>query len=265
MTAAAPHPVRLAGTELSFAYPGGAPVLAGVDVAARTGMLSAVIGPNGSGKTTLLRLLAGVLRPARGDVHLDGTPVVRRPRRELARQLAYVPQVVRADFPFPVLEVVLQGRHPYLGLLAAETAADRRIAREALADLGLEGLAERSIMTLSAGQQQLVQLAAAFAQTPQVLLLDEPAASLDPAHVRRLFRGLRSRAGEGLAVVAVTHDLNHAAAFADEIVALAGGAVAACGPPEDVLRPEPLRVIYGTDLHVGRTPVSGRPFVLLDP
>ena len=153
----------------------------------------------------------------------------------LARELAFVPQSAPTDFPFTALDVVLQGRHPYSGLLGAVTTADRAVALGALEELGIGHLAKRSITTLSGGEAQLVHIAAALAQEPRVLLLDEPTASLDPAHVQGLYRSLRARAGAGMAVLVVSHDLNEAATFASRVLALRAGGIIADGAPVDVL------------------------------
>jgi iron complex transport system ATP-binding protein len=251
--------------DLGFGYERGRQVLDGVDLAIEAGTRVSLIGCNGAGKSTLLKLVAGLLRPGGGEVRLGGERIDPMPRRELARRLAYVPQDLHTDFPFTLREVVLQGRHPYLGVLAGESAGDRRIADDAIAELGLDALANRSFPTLSGGERALAAVAAALAQEPELLVLDEPASALDPAHLRTLHAALERRVAEGCAVLTATHDLNEAAAHSHRIAALAGGRIAAVGAPVEVLEPELLERVYGTRLHVGRTPESGHPLVLLDP
>ena len=157
------------------------PVHAVRDVSVRIarGSLTGLLGPNGCGKTTLLKLLAGVLAPDSGTVSLDGRALTTMSRRHVARRIAVVPQETHPAFDYTVLEMVLMGRHPHLGPLQLEGPADLAIARESLEATGTAHLAERSYMTLSGGEKQRVVIASALAQTPEVLLLDEPTASLD--------------------------------------------------------------------------------------
>ncbi|MEW6321060.1 MAG: ABC transporter ATP-binding protein [Acidobacteriota bacterium] len=238
--------------DVRFGY-GGTPVLRGVTAEIRAGALVGILGPNGSGKTTLLRLLAGTLAPQSGAVTLDGEPVHRLPRRGLARRLAIVPQETHLAFEYSVLEMVLMGRHPHLGLFQVEGPDDVALAREALAATGTAHLEDRDFGTLSGGEKQRVVIAAALAQAADILLLDEPTASLDLGYQLEIAGLLHALNGErGISLVVSTHDLNLAAALCRELILLRDGRVLAAGPTEDVLTPEHVRALYGVeaDVHV---------------
>lgn len=220
-------------------------ILDGVDLTALPGEVLLLAGRNGAGKTTLLRVAAGLLAPDRGEVFLGEQPMASFRRRDLAREIALVPQDTTVPFPYSVLELVLMGRAPHLGWLGFETAADRVLAQEALARLGIEGLAERSVLTLSGGERQLVAIARALVQASPLLLLDEPAAHLDLARRVELRRLLRELAAEGRTVVLVSHDLAAAAAMADRVALLAQGRIEAVGAPAEVLVPEHVKATFG--------------------
>jgi iron complex transport system ATP-binding protein len=245
----------LCAEDLSYAYRGRAGVrtfeLRDVSMAAARGSLTALLGPNGSGKTTLVSLLAGVLQPSRGRVLLHGVDVRSLGKRQLARRVAVVPQETHPAFDYTVMEMVLMGRHPHLGPLALEGPADIAIAHEALEATGTAGLAERSYMTLSGGEKQRVVIASALAQSPDLLLLDEPTASLDLGYqldIAWLLRDLNRR--RGVTMVLATHDLNLAAAVCTHVVMIRGGSVLAEGPIADVLTTEGVRALYGVEADV---------------
>jgi len=247
---------------LSFAYRPGAPVLAGLDLAARPGRLRFRLGRNGSGKTTLLRCLLGRLAPSGGQIRLMGIPLSGRRPRERARLLAYVPQQPQSAFAFTVRELVLMGRHAHTGALGLAGPADLEAAERALEAAGLSRLAERTLEELSGGEAQCAMIARALAQEPRVLLLDEPASHLDLAHQVRVHRLLRELAAErGVALVCVSHDINLAARFADELCFLQGGRVAASGAPADVLRKELLEAVFGVRVRLVECPGRSVPLV----
>jgi iron complex transport system ATP-binding protein len=237
----------------------GRPVLAGVDLELAAGELLLLAGRNGAGKTTLLRAAAGLVRPSAGRVELGGRPLAELSRRALAQQIAFVPQESGVPFPFSAGQLVLLGRTPHLGLLAFESKADVAAAEAALARLGLEALADRSVLELSGGERQLVQLARALAQDAPVLLLDEPTAHLDLAHRALVLGCLRELAGEGRAVAVVSHDLA-AAGYANRVAFLAGGRILAAGTPAEVVRPDLLRAAFAVEAQVLAT--SAGPVVI---
>jgi iron complex transport system ATP-binding protein len=250
--------------DVGFAYCAATPVLQGLTFSILRGRLANVLGPNGSGKTTLLRILVGLLKATRGEVRLAGTPLADFPRGALARRVAYVPQETASAAAFTVLETVLMGRSPHTGALGFETPADWRAAREALRLMDAEPFAERGLDELSGGERQRVIIARALAQEPDIILLDEPTAFLDIKHQQAIYRLLARLVRErSLTVLCVSHDLNLAAAWADDLVLMSAGRVAAAGSPAEVLRPEVLSPVYDTPLEVRLDEATGRPYVLL--
>lgn len=242
---------------VSVAY-GARQILHGVSLPALpAGSLVALVGPNGAGKSTLLRALAGLER-MRGGLSLDGQDVTRLGFAERSRRLAYMPQQLPPGIALGVLESIVaalrvSGSDDLLGS-----------AYEALRQLGIEGLAERSLDSLSGGQRQLVALAQLLARNPQVLLLDEPTSALDLHYQLRVMDAVRGRVqAHRLLAVAVLHDINLAASHADWLVVLREGRVVACGAPADVLQPGLLAEVYGVEARV-ECCSQGRLQVLVD-
>jgi len=173
----------LAADRVSYAYRAGAPrVVDDVSLAIAPGDLTGILGPNGSGKTTLLKMLSGTLTPSAGTIEFDHRALPTWKRRDLARRIALVPQETHAPFDFSVLDIVLMGRFPHLGTFALEGPDDLAIAKQALASTGTSAFEDRPFATLSGGEKQRVVIASALAQSPELLLLDEPTASLDLGH-----------------------------------------------------------------------------------
>src|SRR5687767_1849201 len=198
-------------------YDGAEFALRDVSVSVARGSLTGLLGPNGCGKTTLLKLMSGVLRPDDGEIALDGRALGRIPGRELARHIAIVPQETHPAFDYSVMEMVLMGRHPHLGPFQLEGPADLAIAQDALAATGTDHLADRPYMTLSGGEKQRVVIASALAQAPDVLLLDEPTASLDLGYQLEVASLLsRLNRDRSVTMVLATHDLNLAASLRSE-------------------------------------------------
>jgi ABC-type cobalamin/Fe3+-siderophores transport system ATPase subunit len=215
------------------------------------GSLTGILGPNGCGKTTLLRLMAGVLRPQHGAITIDGDAVDRIPRRQLGRRLAIVPQETHPAFDYTVLEMVLMGRHPHLGTFQLEGPNDYAIAAEALTATGAAHLAARSYATLSGGEKQRVVIASALAQQPDVLLLDEPTASLDLAYQLEVSSLLtRLNRNRGVTMVLATHDLNLAASLCDRLVLMRVGKILAHGATTDVLTEASINQLYDVEADV---------------
>ena len=235
---------------------GGRPVVDGVDAAVAEGEWLALIGPNGAGKTTLLRAVAGLV-PFTGSIEIGGRPIEELRRSELSRLVAVVPQEPSTPPWMTVAEYVLLGRTPHLGPLAKEGRRDREAAARALARLDLLGYEERRLGTLSGGEKQRVVVARALAQEAQIILLDEPTAALDIGHQQQALELLDLLRGEsGLTLVAAMHDLTLAAQYADRMVLLDAGKVAAEGIPRDVLTETLIAGHYGASIDV--VPVGGR-------
>lgn len=241
---------------------GAIPALDGVSLTVSPGEMCGIIGPNGSGKTTLLRAMDAVVSPERGTVLLEGRPVAKMSRREVAALAGVVPQRTGSGFGFTAHEIVSMGRAPHLAPLAAETSKDLEIVRAAMAQTGILHLAHRPVDTLSGGEFQRVLIARALAQGPRVLLLDEPTAHLDLRYQIEIMELLSALRQGGIALVAAVHDVNLASAFCDPLVLLSGGRVAALGTPDQVLQAPILEAAYGIPVTVVPHPVSGRPHVL---
>lgn len=253
----------LTAEHVSFRYAAEAPlVVDGVTLRLAEGTLTGILGPNGSGKTTLLRLLSGTRRPTSGQVRLGDRALHTLSRREIAQQIAVVPQETQLAFEYSAIEIVLMGRHPHLGLFTVEGPADLQIAHEAMASTGTAALADRPFDQLSGGEKQRVVIAAALAQlagpisassAPSVALLDEPTASLDLGYqleISSLLKTLNRERGVTMAIS--THDLNLAAAICSELILMRAGRVIAAGPTADVLTPDNVLRLYDVeaDVHV---------------
>jgi iron complex transport system ATP-binding protein len=232
----------------------------GVSLEAPAGRLTAVAGPNGSGKSTLVRALVGQRPLVAGEIRVGGQPVGAMHRQDLARRVAVVTQREEPGFLLPVSEYVALGRYPHLGAWRAPGPDDRRAVDRAidLADVG--ALAHRRVDALSGGEWQRVRLARALAQSGDAIVLDEPTTFLDIAHEMAVFELLsRLARDEGLAVLLISHQLNLAARFADHMVLLHRGTVAAAGAPAAVMRADVLERVYEWPLVVSRDPAVGAP------
>ena len=240
-----------------------------VDLALQPGKVIAVVGPNGAGKSTLLRLLAGEIAPTAGSVRIDGRELKSVSPGELARRRAVVPQSTALSFPFTVLEVVLLGA-TVPGFARAEPRA-LATAADTIRTVGLKGFEQRLFTELSGGERQRVHIARALCQLATAkrhsgetaaLLLDEPTANLDLAHQGAVLGEARRQARAGRAILAILHDLNLAAGYADEIVLMSRGRIAAMGTAAEVLRDDLLSKVYGCPVRTNATPPDGAPFVL---
>jgi len=239
----------------------GRTILRGLDLVVDRGEIVVLAGSNGAGKTTLLRIASRVLRPDAGRVRLRGRDADELSRRELARAIAVVPQDVQVSFPFRAGEVVLMGRAPHLGTFGYESRADLALAEEAMERVGIADLADRSILELSGGERQLVLIARALAQDPDVLLLDEPTAHLDLRHRIQVLSLVREFAAGGRSALVVSHDLSLAARSCDRIGLLEGGSLLAVGSPHSVLTGPNLQRAFGIDAEIVSGP-DGSPLVV---
>jgi len=218
----------------------------GLNFAARAGNLLAVLGPNGVGKTLLLHTLAGLRRAAKGVIKIHGRHIGEWQARDLARELALLPQNLEDPFPATVLETVLLGRHPHISRWRWESAEDVAIAQAALDSVGLHGYEERDVFTLSGGERRRAAIAAVFAQTPKIFLMDEPTNHLDPSHQLEALQLLRDGADAGAAVIVTIHDANLASRFADQALLIEPEGRWAHGGIQETLTAGNLSRLYGT-------------------
>lgn len=251
--------IRVQG--LTFAY-GQSVILHGLDLAISAGDFLGVIGPNGSGKSTLMGLLSGVLVPGSGAIYLNGRPVHQTPARELALQMAVVPQSTELLYDFTAYEIVAMGRYPYLKRWGKESPADQQIIQQAMEMTGTWEFREKSVQSLSGGERQRVIIARALAQESEVILLDEPTSSLDINYQIEIFDLMRDLHRQGKTIVTICHDLNLASQYCEHLVLLAEGRMYAAGTPEDVVTVKNIRDVYNTEVAISRK-YHGRPYVTL--
>ncbi|RPH81722.1 MAG: ABC transporter ATP-binding protein [Nitrospiraceae bacterium] len=234
------------------------------------GEILGIVGPNGSGKSSLLKVLSGLLPAGEGEVRLGGLSIGKRSQTDVARLVAVVPQEYTQVFPFTVAETVLMGRFPHRTVrwwsmgIGDETANDLAYAHQSMVDTDVLSLADRLVSDLSGGERQRVMIARALAQEPKILLLDEPTAFLDINHqidICSLIARLRTE--RRLTVVLVSHDLNVASQYCDRVLMLKEGGLCRIGSPEEIIRPDVLRMLYGCDVVVDAHPQTGRPRVTM--
>lgn len=245
-----------------FEYDSSKPILRSVNLDARSGQFTCILGPNGSGKTTLLRCLLGQLAPTSGSIVLDGKAVGQYSPRDLARLLAYVPQFPESAFAFTVRQIVLMGRFAHTGALGLAGADDRSIVNEAMKMTETLEFAGRTLDELSGGEAQRVMIARALAQQPGVMLLDEPTSHLDIKNQLLIYRMMRRLADDWkMAVICVSHDINLAGRFADQLVMMRNGKVISAGTSEQIMHENILRQVYDVEVELIKTSDQSVPIV----
>lgn len=247
---------------LEFSY-GEKPVLNNINLSIDEGTFVSIIGPNGSGKTTLLKNMSGVLNPVSGNISFKGKEIRKYKKRELARHLAFVSQNTQVDFNFTVMDIVLMGRAPYMGPFESETVKDMEIAEKVMSMTNIYELKNKKITEISGGERQRVIIACALAQTPEVILLDEPVSNLDIQHQVDVLGILKKLNRENnMTVVTVLHDLNLAAEFSDIIMLLKEGKMLYSGTPFEVITVSNIENAYKTSVFMTKNPVSGNPHII---
>lgn len=253
---------RLSGEGLTLAYDRRT-IAEDLTVAVPDRSFTVVIGPNACGKSTLLRALSRMLRPVAGAVLLDGRDISSTGAKQVARTLGLLPQSSVSPEGISVSELVSRGRYPHQSLLRQWSAEDERVVAEAMSSTGVADLADRAVDELSGGQRQRVWIAMALAQQTPLLLLDEPTTYLDLAHqIDILDLCARLHQEEGRTLVAVLHDLNHAARYATHLIAMREGRVVASGPPEQIVTAELVEEVFGLPCRVIDDPETGTPLVV---
>jgi len=241
---------------LSYSY-SDSRILKGLSFNIKKGEFFVIIGPNGSGKTTLMKIAAGIIKGHKGKVNILGQKIDSYTKRNLAKKIAFVPQMIPTDSPFTVSEVVLMGRSPHSGFLGFSSQKDVEIAMEAISFAGVEHLAHRRINQLSGGESQRAFIAKAICQEPEIILLDEPTASLDLAHqIKTMDLMEKLKKEKKMTVVMISHDINLAAMYGTCILLLKNGKIISLGSPEDVLTFDTLEKAYGCKLLVDKSPVG---------
>jgi len=251
-------PVEIIDIDVSY---GAKKILEAVSFYADRGEILGIIGPNGSGKTTLLKAMSRVVTPENGNIHLSGHNLGTFSFQELAQQVAVVPQEISISFDYTVREIVMMGRHPYIGRFASETARDLEICDRAMHLAKVTYLADSSVHEISGGERQRVLIARALTQEPKILLLDEATSNLDISHqieILNIVKGLTN----DITVISVFHDLNLAAYYCDRLIVLKDKKIVAVGEPNDVLTRELLDAVYGIDALVKPHPLTGKPYIL---
>lgn len=257
--------VNLQIRQVSFSYFNGL-VLNDISLAIQPGEMIGLLGPNGSGKTTLLKLACGLLKPARGEIKLDGASLRQLGRKAIARSVAVVPQQFKISFAFTAAEIVMLGRIPFLRAFAEDCEEDRQIVAESLNLVGIGELAKRRFDELSGGERQKVILAMALAQEPKLLLLDEPTAHLDISHQVEILELVRQLNAERcLTVIAAIHDLNLASLYFNRLVLLKEGRILADGTPAQVLTAEMINEVFSASVIVQPHPITGSPHIVVKP
>lgn len=256
-----PRPPRLSAEAISLSYDR-SEIVRDLSVSIPTGGFTVIIGPNACGKSTLLRGLSRLLPPSSGRVVLDGQTISSYPAKEVARRLGLLPQSATAPDGITVADLVARGRYPHQSLVRQWSGADEQAVGRALKATGTADLASRPVDALSGGQRQRVWVAMVLAQETDLLLLDEPTTFLDVAHQVELMELFAELNAEGRTLVAVLHDLNHAARYASHIIAMRDGRIVAEGPPQEVITSERVQEVFGLANVVISDPVTGGPLVV---
>ncbi|MFC4770250.1 ABC transporter ATP-binding protein [Effusibacillus consociatus] len=233
-------------------------LLRNIGLQVETGEFIGLIGRNGSGKSTLLKSVYRIMKPDAGIISLDGEDIFRLSPRQTAQRMAVVRQEAPVEFDFTVREIVKMGRSPHKRLLQSDSTDDQDIVNDSLSRVGMRDLADQSYMTLSGGEKQRVLIARALAQQAKFLVLDEPTNHLDIRYQLQIMDLLKDLK---ITVLAALHDLNIAGVYCDRLYVIESGEIVTSGTPEEVLRPELLRNVFGVETEVIIHPITGKPHI----
>jgi iron complex transport system ATP-binding protein len=243
--------VSITVKNLSFAY-GSHKVLDDINFTANEGEMVYVLGANGAGKSTLFRCILGLTNNHGGEVQLNGHDIREFNSRQLASQMAYIPQGTSPTFPYSVEESILMGRVAFIKPFHLPGKKDYALVRDAMRQLNIEKLAQKSFKEISGGEQQLVIIARALVQQTKILIMDEPTSSLDFGNQLRVLRKVKELSKKGYLVILSSHNPEHAFLFADRVLAIADGKVAGCGKPEEVLTKKLMQKLYNEEVDIGQ-------------
>lgn len=252
---------RLKAENIDVRY-GDRDILHNLDLALPDGGFTAIIGPNGCGKSTLLRTLSRLTKPHGGYVYLDGKKINSYPTKEVAKLLGLLPQRLLAPENIEVRELVARGRFPHQSLLRQWSPQDEAAVYKAMEDTNILELADQPVNELSGGQSQRVWIAMILAQETPILLLDEPTTFLDITHQIELMELFCNLNNKGRTIIAVLHDLNHASRYANHVIAMKNGRIAASGHPQDILTTQLVKNVFDLDCVILSDPISGRPLII---
>ena len=244
---------------LSFGYPRRPDLLNGISFSVDKGDVLCLLGPNGTGKTTLLRCLLGINKISRGKILLEGRDVRSMTAKELARKVAYVPQAATVAFPYQVIDMVIMGRSPHIGAMSLPSAKDIDLAKTALSQTGIAHLENSLFSEISGGERQLVLIARALAQQSDILIMDEPTASLDYGNQTRILKIINELSQQGYSIIMTTHFPNHAFLACNKVAILKGGKILAVGCPDDIVTNSNLSELYAVSIKVVSAKVYENP------
>jgi len=250
--------MNLTAHEVAFSYVPDVEILTSVTLPLRTGRVTFILGANGTGKTTLLECLFGLRQPTRGRVCVDGRDLAEIPPKERAKRIGLVPQWHEPVFEFSVRQAVLMGRAPHLGAFSNPGREDQRVVDEAMDAVGIRSLSHRPYTRISGGERQLALIARGLAQGARCLLMDEPAAHLDPHHQHEVLQTVRTLADDGFGFAITSHLPNHALLYADGVAFLVDGRANLQGDPREIVTEASLQHVYGMAFEIIESPSGSR-------
>ncbi|RKD25846.1 hypothetical protein BEP19_02620 [Ammoniphilus oxalaticus] len=243
--------------DLYFSHSKQRPILNGLSFSLEKGDVLCILGPNGVGKSTLIRCLLGIYDVQSGDVYIHGSNMKQLDARQVAQKVAYVPQSTTVVFPYSVFDMVIMGRNPHIGYLSAPSKKDQQIANDIIKQIGISHLKHRVFSELSGGEKQMALVARALVQQADIMIMDEPTASLDYGNESKILRLIKQISETGISIVLITHAPNHAFLAGNKVAIMKGGRIQAYGSPSEVITSERLSALYATPIEVTAAPISG--------